>query len=108
METPIQRKGIIAWFAYNPVAANLLMLIIITVGLFFPLHRSITFFCRPSFRPVVLPVPLVSQRPYASVRVLAIRIRPGPDVLVLSVPPPTNLASRLLSLLAWSPPPHPR
>lgn len=27
------RKGIIAWFAYNPVAANLLMLVIITVGL---------------------------------------------------------------------------
>ena len=26
-------KGIIAWFAHNPVAANLLMLIIITVGL---------------------------------------------------------------------------
>ncbi|MFT4517864.1 MAG: multidrug efflux pump subunit AcrB [Halioglobus sp.] len=32
METP-QRKGIIAWFAHNPVAANLLMLIIIAVGL---------------------------------------------------------------------------
>jgi multidrug efflux pump subunit AcrB len=28
-----QRKGIIAWFAYNPVAANLLMLIIMAVGL---------------------------------------------------------------------------
>ncbi|MEZ5567807.1 MAG: efflux RND transporter permease subunit [Halioglobus sp.] len=28
-----QPKGIIAWFAYNPVAANLLMLIIMTVGL---------------------------------------------------------------------------
>ena len=27
------RKGIIAWFAHNPVAANLLMLVIITVGL---------------------------------------------------------------------------
>jgi multidrug efflux pump subunit AcrB len=27
------RKGIIAWFAYNPVAANLLMLIIMVVGL---------------------------------------------------------------------------
>ncbi len=27
------RKGVIAWFAYNPVAANLLMLIIIVVGL---------------------------------------------------------------------------
>ncbi len=27
------RKGIIAWFAYNPVAANLLMLVIIAVGL---------------------------------------------------------------------------
>ena len=26
-------RGIIAWFAYNPVAANLLMLIIMTVGL---------------------------------------------------------------------------
>jgi multidrug efflux pump subunit AcrB len=33
METPTQRKGIIAWFAHNPVASNLLMLIIITVGL---------------------------------------------------------------------------
>lgn len=32
MRTPAQ-KGIIAWFAYNPVAANLLMLIIIVVGL---------------------------------------------------------------------------
>ena len=30
---PAQPKGIIAWFAYNPVAANLLMLIIMTVGL---------------------------------------------------------------------------
>lgn len=28
-----ERKGIIAWFAYNPVAANLLMLVIIVVGL---------------------------------------------------------------------------
>lgn len=28
-----RHKGIIAWFAYNPVAANLLMLIIMTVGL---------------------------------------------------------------------------
>ncbi len=27
------RKGIIAWFAYNPVAANLLMIIIMVVGL---------------------------------------------------------------------------
>ena len=26
-------KGVIAWFANNPVAANLLMLIIITIGL---------------------------------------------------------------------------
>jgi multidrug efflux pump subunit AcrB len=32
MHSPPQ-KGIIAWFAHNPVAANLLMLIIITVGL---------------------------------------------------------------------------
>jgi len=30
---PAHRKGPIAWFAYNPVAANLLMLIIMTVGL---------------------------------------------------------------------------
>jgi multidrug efflux pump subunit AcrB len=30
---PPQSKGVIAWFAYNPVAANLLMLIIIAVGL---------------------------------------------------------------------------
>jgi multidrug efflux pump subunit AcrB len=29
----VQRRGVIAWFAHNPVAANLLMLIIITVGL---------------------------------------------------------------------------
>ena len=28
-----QHKGIIAWFAYNPVAANLLMLIIMAVGI---------------------------------------------------------------------------
>lgn len=33
MQTPTPRKGIIAWFARNPVAANLLMLIIITTGL---------------------------------------------------------------------------
>ena len=26
-------KGVIAWFAYNPVAANLLMLVIIAVGI---------------------------------------------------------------------------
>jgi multidrug efflux pump subunit AcrB len=32
MQSP-PRKGIIAWFAHNPVAANLLMLIIMTVGL---------------------------------------------------------------------------
>lgn len=32
MEAPAH-KGVIAWFAYNPVAANLLMLIIIVVGL---------------------------------------------------------------------------
>lgn len=32
MNTP-QQKGIIAWFAHNPVAANLLMLVIIAVGL---------------------------------------------------------------------------
>jgi multidrug efflux pump subunit AcrB len=30
---PVPRKGVIAWFAHNPVAANLLMLIIIVVGL---------------------------------------------------------------------------
>jgi len=30
---PDQRKGVIAWFAHNPVAANLLMLVIIAVGL---------------------------------------------------------------------------
>ncbi|MBT5005265.1 MAG: efflux RND transporter permease subunit [Halieaceae bacterium] len=33
IETPTQRKGEIAWFARNPVAANLLMLVIICVGL---------------------------------------------------------------------------
>ncbi|MBT3409687.1 MAG: efflux RND transporter permease subunit [Halieaceae bacterium] len=33
IETPTQRKGVIAWFARNPVAANLLMLVIICVGL---------------------------------------------------------------------------
>ena len=32
MQSP-ERKGIIAWFAYNPVAANLLMLVIIVVGI---------------------------------------------------------------------------
>ena len=31
--TQIQHKGVIAWFARNPVAANLLMLVIICVGL---------------------------------------------------------------------------
>ncbi|MEM8660010.1 MAG: efflux RND transporter permease subunit, partial [Pseudomonadota bacterium] len=31
--SPQHPKGIIAWFAYNPVAANLLMLFIIVVGL---------------------------------------------------------------------------
>ena len=30
---PAPRKGPIAWFAHNPVAANLLMLIILAVGL---------------------------------------------------------------------------
>ena len=33
IETPTQRNGVIAWFARNPVAANLLMLVIICVGL---------------------------------------------------------------------------
>ncbi|MDX1733045.1 MAG: efflux RND transporter permease subunit [Halioglobus sp.] len=33
MEEAAPRKGVIAWFAHNPVAANLLMLIIIVVGL---------------------------------------------------------------------------
>lgn len=36
MSTPAnerEHQGIIAWFAYNPVAANLLMLVIITVGI---------------------------------------------------------------------------
>jgi len=32
LNTP-QRKGIIAWFAHNPVAANLLMVVIMVVGL---------------------------------------------------------------------------
>ncbi len=32
MNTPRQ-KGVIAWFAHNPVAANLLMLVIMVVGL---------------------------------------------------------------------------
>ncbi|MEM9253992.1 MAG: efflux RND transporter permease subunit [Pseudomonadota bacterium] len=43
MQTPTPRKGIIAWFAYNPVAANLLMLIIILVGLgsAFTLQRAL-------------------------------------------------------------------
>lgn len=31
--TPPRRTGVIAWFAYNPVAANLLMLIIVVAGL---------------------------------------------------------------------------
>lgn len=31
--TSTQPKGVIAWFAYNPVAANLLMLLIMVVGL---------------------------------------------------------------------------
>lgn len=33
MQSPERSTGIIAWFTYNPVASNLLMLIIITVGL---------------------------------------------------------------------------
>lgn len=33
MHSPTRRNGVIAWFAHNPVAANLLMLIIIAVGL---------------------------------------------------------------------------
>ncbi|MGB1139776.1 MAG: efflux RND transporter permease subunit [Halioglobus sp.] len=33
MHSPTRRTGVIAWFAHNPVAANLLMLIIIAVGL---------------------------------------------------------------------------
>jgi multidrug efflux pump subunit AcrB len=32
VNTPV-KKGIIAWFAYNPVAANLLMIVIMVVGL---------------------------------------------------------------------------
>jgi len=28
-----RREGIISWFAHNPVAANLLMLVIMTIGL---------------------------------------------------------------------------
>jgi multidrug efflux pump subunit AcrB len=38
-----QRKGIIAWFATNPVAANLLMVVIMTIGLAsaFSIQRSL-------------------------------------------------------------------
>ncbi len=38
-----QRKGIIAWFANNPVAANLLMVVIMTIGLAsaFSIQRSL-------------------------------------------------------------------
>ena len=32
-EEPAPKTGVIAWFARNPVAANLLMLVIISVGL---------------------------------------------------------------------------
>ena len=41
METP-GRKGLIAWFVHNPVAANLLMLMIVAVGLVsaFQIQRS--------------------------------------------------------------------
>ena len=33
MEEPIERKGLLAWFASNHVAANLLMLLIVAAGL---------------------------------------------------------------------------
>ncbi len=39
----LQKKGIIAWFAHNPVAANLLMIVIMTIGLAsaFSIQRSL-------------------------------------------------------------------
>ncbi|MEZ5503172.1 MAG: efflux RND transporter permease subunit [Halioglobus sp.] len=46
MRTPPQ-NGIIAWFAHNPVAANLLMLIIVTVGLVSAFHIQRSMF--PAF-----------------------------------------------------------
>jgi multidrug efflux pump subunit AcrB len=56
MDSP-PRKGIIAWFANNPVAANLLMLVIITVGLgsAFNIQRSMF----PAFDIEIIIVSLV-------------------------------------------------
>jgi len=50
------RSGIIAWFAHNPVAANLLMLVIITVGLGSAFHIQRAMFPAIDFETIFIEV----------------------------------------------------
>lgn len=57
-----QHKGIMAWFAYNPVAANLLMLFIIVGGLFsaFTINKEIFPTLELNMIHVIIPYPSAS------------------------------------------------
>jgi multidrug efflux pump subunit AcrB len=59
MNPSTQRKGIIAWFAHNPVAANLLMIIILIVGMgaAFNIQRTIFPAIEIEFIHIAIPYP---------------------------------------------------
>jgi len=63
VETPSERKGILAWFASNHVAANLLMLLIVTAGLLSILGAKMEVFPEFSLDMINIFVPYLGASP---------------------------------------------
>lgn len=63
METPSERKGILGWFASNHVAANLLMLLIVTAGLLSILSAKMEVFPEFSLDMINVFVPYLGASP---------------------------------------------
>jgi len=63
MKEPVERKGLLAWFAANHVAANLLMLLIIAAGLLTILTMKVEFFPEFTLDMITITVPYRGATP---------------------------------------------
>ena len=63
MKSPSERKGILAWFASNHVAANLLMLLVVTAGLLSIFGAKMEVFPEFSLDMINVSVPYLGASP---------------------------------------------
>jgi multidrug efflux pump subunit AcrB len=74
---PIQHKGILAWFVDNPVAVNLIMILVMVAGALSLATIKVEFFPEMSLNYITISVPYLGASPAEVEQGVTLRVEEG-------------------------------